>query len=198
MTALERFDQFYALFRKTDLWKAMAMEKEGTAWHREANVAKHTDMLLEWYKDNLFNQRNDYQRTLTMTACLMHDIGKPPSKIRKERNGEMVNAYHGHELVSSRLWVDYASSEPAVKDLLMLSDDDVSFIALMIEHHVPFAIAKAAKRRALKDAFMSRRGDAGHRAWLDLLLSDQHGRVSDDQVEKLKKVDEWMQAWSEV
>lgn len=198
MTAIERFEKFYALFRQTDIWKAMAMEREGTSWHREANVGKHTDMLLEWYRSNLFYHRNDYQRILTLTACLMHDIGKPPSKIKKERNGEIVNAYHGHELVSARMWVDYASSTPEVKSLLMLSDDDISFIALMIEHHVPFAMTKANKRKALKDSFMTRRGAQGHRAWLDLLLSDQHGRISDDQAEKLKKVDEWMKEWEKV
>lgn len=196
MSAFERFEKFYAHFRKTELWKAMAMEKEGTAWHREANVGKHTDMLLEWYKTNLASQRNEYQRILTMTACLMHDVGKPPSKIRKERNGEIVNAYHGHELVSARIWTNYAVTEPKVKDLLMLSSDDISFIALMIEHHVPFAIEKAAKRKALKASFMERRGEQGHRAWLDLLLSDQHGRISDDQATKLKAVDQWMHGWT--
>lgn len=198
MTAIERFDRFYANFRQTEMWKAMVLEREGTSWHREANVGKHTDMLLEWYRSNLLDHRNEYQRILTLTACLMHDVGKPPSRIKKERNGEIVNAYHGHELISSRMWVNYASSTPEVKSLLMLSDDDISFIALMIEHHVPFAIAKANKRKALKDSFMTRRGEQGHRAWLDLLLSDQHGRISDDQVEKLKKVDEWMTEWEKV
>ena len=40
-----------------------------------------------------------------------------------------------------------------------------------------------------------RLGDEGIRAFLDMLLSDQHGRISDNQSENLLSVDSWMKKW---
>lgn len=196
--AVARFEQFAANFKTTKLWQAMAATKEDSPWHREANVGVHTDMLLRWYMDNLAIHRSDRQRVLTMVACLFHDVGKPPSEIQKhsEERGD-YRAYHGHEQVSARIWVDYAVRNFAeVKELLQLDMQDVANISLMIENHVPFDLKKGDKRRALKQAFFSRMGESGHRAWLDLLLSDQHGRISDGQAEKLAAVEQWMHGWS--
>lgn len=197
-SAKERFEAFKGQFVKTDMWRAMQLERENSPWHREENVAVHTNMLLRWYDENLASNRNSWQQIVTRTACLMHDIGKPPSRItkRSEERGT-YNAYHGHELVSARMWINYASGEgkEAVRSILCLSKEEVSFIAYMLEHHVPFAIAKVEKRKALKTGFYHRIGDEGHRAWLDLLLSDQHGRISDGQATKLKAVEDWMYHW---
>jgi hypothetical protein len=69
---------------------------------------------------------------------------------------------------------------------------------MMLEHHVPFGLKDKRKRQDLKQAFFTRMGEAGHRAWIDLLLSDQHGRISDGQAEKLAAVDVWMKEWEQV
>lgn len=199
MNMINRFNVFFDAFVKTDMWIAMLNTREDSPWHREANVAEHTRMCLEWYERNLSNKRNDHQRMLTRVALTFHDVGKPPSQIVKfsEERGE-YRAYHGHEQVSARMWVDFALSNPDVRDLLHLTADDVSNIAFMIEHHVPFATKDPKKRKALKDTLINRVGESGHRAWLDFLHCDQHGRISDNQQEKLAAVATWMNEWETV
>lgn len=196
MTTAERFEVFRKKFIRTDIWKAMMLEHEGSPWHRESNVAVHSDMLLSWYRDNLAGSRTEFQRMLTMVACLFHDVAKPPSRIVKtnEERGE-YRAYHGHELMSSRMWVDYATDNLDVKDILLFTKDDIAFVALMLEHHVPFSLKKVQKLMAMKAAFYNRFGEAGHRAWLDLLLSDNHGRISDNHSDKLIALDLWISNW---
>lgn len=194
--ALAAFSVFFENFRKTEYWRAMQNTREDSPWHREANVAVHTQMLLDWYMTNMAQHRNDSQRVLSLVACLFHDVGKPPAQVVKhsEERGE-YRAYHGHEQLSARMWVDYAMSNPNEVEALRFTMMDVSNVALMVEHHVPFATKDTKKRQALKTAFMTRMGEAGHRAWLDFLLSDQHGRTSDDQATKLAAVDVWMKDW---
>lgn len=196
----ERFDLFFSNFRQTGLWRAMVNTRENSPWHREANVSTHTEMLLSWYKDNLASNRSDHQRMLTMVACLFHDVGKPIAEIVKHsaERGE-YRAYHGHEQISARVWADYALVHHSqVREILGFSAADVANISLMLEHHVPFHLKDKRKRKDLKEAFIHRMGQAGHRAWLDLLLSDQHGRISDGQAEKLAAVDAWMKEWEQV
>lgn len=195
--AMKRFDQFFAQFKTTALWKNMELTVENSPWHREANVAVHTQMLVDWYMENLATHRNDRQRTLTLVSSLFHDVGKPPSEIQKhsEERGH-YRAYHGHEQISARVWVDYATQNMAmIKELLHFDLQDVANVAMMIEYHVPFDLKNKDKRKALKLAMVNRLGESGHRAWLDMLLSDQHGRISDGQAEKLEKVDLWMKEW---
>jgi hypothetical protein len=135
-----------------------------------------------------------------MVCCTMHDIGKPPAQVVKhsEERGE-YRAYHGHEQLSARLWVDYAMSNfDMIHETLRFDLDDISNVAFFVEHHVPFAMKDKRKRKILKDSIMIRTGEAGHRAWLDFLLSDQHGRISDGQVEKLAAVEVWMKDWETV
>lgn len=195
--AIKTFDSFYKEFRKTDLWKAMVNTREDSPWHREPNVGVHTQMLLDWYMRNLAHYRNETQQMFTLVGCLFHDTGKPPAEIIKHspERGE-YRAYHGHEQLSARIWTDYAMShKEQVFGDLKFNLSDITNVALMLEHHVPFALKDTKKRKALKTAFMQRMGADGHRAWLDMLLSDQHGRNSDNQAEKLAAVDVWMKDW---
>ena len=195
--AMQRFNAFANNFKETQLWMDMRLTVENSPWHREANVAVHTEMLDRWYLENLASNRNDKQRMLTRVACLYHDVGKPPSEIQKysEERGH-YRAYHGHEQISARIWVDYATQNMSmVETLLGFTLQDISNVAMMIEYHVPFDLKNKDKRKALKRAIMLRMGESGHQAWLDMLLSDQHGRISDGQAEKLAKVDEWMKEW---
>lgn len=199
-SSFDRFQKFFKDFKSTQLWVDMVNTREDSPWHREANVGVHTQMLLAWYNENLFNYRNEKQRMLTMVACLFHDVGKPPAQVVKESPERGVyRAYAGHEQLSARMWVDFAMANPEqVNHVLRFSLADVSNVAFMLEHHVPFGLKDKTKRANLKKSFMTRMGDAGHRAWLDLLMSDQHGRTSDGQAEKLAAVDVWMKEWSAV
>lgn len=199
MNILIQFDSFFDTFRKTDLWAQMIATYENSPWHREKSVAVHTQMLLDWYMENIFEFRNDKQRMLSMVACVFHDVAKPMAEIVKfsEERGE-YRAYHGHELLSARIWIDYAMTNMNLINALGLNIVDISNIALMLEHHVPFATKDAKKRKTLKYTFIQRMGLEGHQAWLDLLLSDQHGRISDSQEKKLADVAAWMIEWEQL
>ena len=197
MTAQEKFNKFFDTFKLTKLWKDMENTHEDSPWHRESSVAVHTQMLLDWYNTHYFSARNEHQQSLTMIACLMHDVGKPMAEVTKfsEERGT-YRAYHGHELLSARIWTDYALSAQRHHGFVIdFNLNDIANVALMVEHHVPFALKDKKKRAALKGAFMHRMGEEGHQAWLDLLNSDQHGRISDDQDKKLADVAVWMQEW---
>jgi hypothetical protein len=197
----EKFSSFLHEFRMTDLWRNMANTVEASPWHREANVAVHTDMLLDWYVKNILPRgRTENQQLLSLIACTMHDIGKPMAEVTKfsEERGT-YRSYAGHELLSARLWMDYSlSNAPYLKALFGFTLEDFSNIALMVEHHVPFGLKDKRKRANLKLAFLRRIGTDGHQAWIDMLLSDQHGRIADDQPQKLAAVAEWLEAWEQI
>lgn len=200
MNSTDRFEIFFKEFRSDPMWLAMEATVENSPWHRETNVAVHTAMLIEYYKSSLIVNRTEEQRMLTLLSCLFHDVGKPPSEVVKNspERGE-YRAYHGHELRSARMWVNYSlTNKDMIFNFLQLSLQDVSNIALMLEHHVPFALKDRKKRKSLKEALHIRMGKDGHQAWLDMLNSDQNGRISDDQAIKLAHVALWMKEWEEV
>lgn len=197
MTAFEKFKKFHEEFKDTDLWAAMERTVENSPWHREANVAVHTQMLLNYYEKNFLPHRSESQQTLSLLGCLFHDVGKPMAEITKysEERGE-YRAYHGHEQLSARLWVDYAlNNQKLVSEYFGFGLAQISNVALMIEYHVPFNLKDKFKRKNLKTALELRLGTDGHQAWLDMLMCDQHGRISDDQETKLAAVDKWMEEW---
>jgi hypothetical protein len=194
------FERFFAQFQLFQYWKDMENTHEDSPWHREASVAVHTDMLINWYFDHYYNERDDKQRMLTLVGCLFHDVGKPRAQIIKfsEERGE-YRAYHGHELISARMWTDFAmGNRDFVEGYTGFTLTDIANVALMIEYHVPFALKDKTKRRNLKTAFLTRMGKGGHQAWLDMLNCDQHGRISDDQEKKLADVALWMSEWEGV
>lgn len=196
-TAIKAFNVFFNQFEKTDLALAMKNTTENSPWHRESSVWCHTNMLLRWYSENLSNQRSDTQRMFTMVACLFHDTGKPAAKVDKhsEERGDYFS-FSGHEQLSARIWMDYALSNPSmIKDVLRFTQDDVANISLMLEYHVPWAMKDKRKRSALKESFMTRMGERGHQAYCDFLLSDQHGRHSDNKDNNIAEIDKWMKEW---
>lgn len=155
MTILEMFEAFAAEFKKTQLWVDMKIIYENSQWHREASVAVHTNMVIDWYIANLHDDRLDLQRMLTLMACLFHDVGKP-ANFREHGN------FHGHEQASAEIWRLYAIDNPQLMHTVALTDYDIETIALMIEHHVPFAIRRFQKRTNLKTLMWSRNGMLGH------------------------------------
>ena len=199
-SSFDRFQKFFKDFKSTQLWVDMVNTREDSPWHREANVGVHTQMLLDWYCTNRFEHRSERQRMLTMVGCLFHDVGKPPAQVVKESPERGVyRQYAGHEQLSARMWVDYAMSNmEVVTDVFHFNTSDVANVAFMLEYHVPFGLKNKTKREALKKSFMLRLGEDGHQAWLDMLMSDQHGRISDGQTEKLAAVDVWMKEWETV
>jgi hypothetical protein len=199
MSVRERFDEFYKGFRSTQLWVDMVNTRENSPWHREENTSVHTQMLLKWYDDNLFNYRTDEQRMLTMVGCLMHDIGKPMAQVVKESPEKGVyRSYAGHEQLSARMWVDFAMRNPDAMNALRFDMGDIANISFMLEYHVPWSLKDKTKRVNLKKAFVNRLGEEGHGAWLDMLLCDQHGRIADEQAKHLGEVDAWLIEWNKL
>ena len=196
----QEFESFFKIFRQTQMWRDMVNTREDSPWHREENVGRHTEMLIEWYNDNLASSRSNTMQNLSLVACLMHDIGKAPAQQVKfsEDKGE-YRSYAGHEAYSSRMWVDYAMQNyELVTNTFRFSMDDIMNIAMMIEYHLPFGLKDKVKRKNLKQAFLARMSEFGHQAWLDFIMSDQHGRIPDDPVPKLEEVDRWMKEWKEM
>ena len=195
-----QFEFFFKHFRQSQMWRDMVNTRENSPWHREENVGRHTEMLIEWYDSNLASSRNNTMQNLSLVACLFHDVGKPPAEQVKESADKGVyRSYTGHEAYSARMWVDYAMKNfDIISHTFRLSMDDVMNVAMMIEYHLPFALKDKTKRQNLKKAFIARMGEMGHQAWLDFIMSDQHGRIPDDPVPKLQEVDRWMKEWKEM
>lgn len=187
------------------LWRDMLAVREDSPWHREANVAEHTRMLLDWYQQNYASQRSEYQQFLSRVCCLFHDVGKPVARIEKhsEARGTYF-AYHGHELISANMFMDVAAKSKNIWMEALGCDSAnayasmVAGIAFMIEHHLPWELKRPEKRKALKNTIVYRVGEEGHQAWIDFLMCDQHGRISDDQEAKLQRVYEWRAGWDTV
>lgn len=196
----QQFEAFYKHFRQSQMWRDMVNTRENSPWHREENVGRHTEMLIEWYNSNLSDSRSDSMRNLTLVACLFHDVGKPPAQQVKfsEDKGE-YRSYAGHEAYSARMWVDYAMRNyEFITTTFRFTMNDIMNVAMMIEYHLPFGLKDKIKRKNLKQAFIYRMGERGHQAWLDFIMSDQHGRIPDDPVPKLQEVDRWMKEWKEM
>lgn len=191
------FNMLYNELLESDWGIAMQNTVEASPWHREANVWVHTDMLLDHYEKNYADKRSAKQQLWSKIGCLFHDVGKPPARIEKysEARGTYF-AYHGHEQISARMWVDFAARNYVrlgFKD--HLTPHDVAFISQMIHNHVPFDTKNFNKLQSIRSTITHYRGEEGHQAWMDMLNCDQHGRISDDQEAKLARVAEWFESY---
>src|SRR5690606_13123398 len=81
-------------------------------------------------------------------AVAFHDVGKPDSEeVKHSEERGTYRKYAGHEIISARLWEDYA-----VKNFNMLQsmfpefDENMILVtAWIIEYHLPFSIKKPQK-----------------------------------------------------
>jgi predicted kinase len=178
------------------LFQRMEGTVEDSPWHREANVLVHTDMVVDQYvrmvdaecysahTDSIIPwSKEDY---LGAIAAAFHDTGKPASEIKKwsEARGD-YRAYHGHELLSARIFETYAAER-----FPMLSGDDIAMVSFIIEHHMPWNVEDKEKRRQLA---LTANRYGGAEIFARHLLADQCGRFSDDQEAKVKRADEWVE-----
>jgi hypothetical protein len=199
---------FDDVFSKSKEWVAMENNVENSRWHREANTAVHTLMMIDWYEKNRSHIRDDRQQIFTELAILFHDIGKPVARVEKysEERGT-YGSFADHERISARMFEHYMTMNNCVyRNMLGLSNNDVYAIAFMIENHLPYKLAADAKRLAVQ---LRRRGmkttivkfvDETDKSYsmnifYDLLAADQNGRLSDNSEQELKEVDEWIAAF---
>lgn len=185
----QRFIHWYfEEFQQSDLYAAMAATVEDSPWHRERNVGVHTDMVVAQYL-----ARNTDFDVRGAIGCAFHDVGKPPAEIIKFREDRgQYRAYHGHELVSARMWEDWAVQNwPFLRDTFELEPRDIYTIGWMIEHHVPWATKKDAKLDAFAATAFETLGHSS--AWTDMLMADQTGRISDSSHQRMAEAEVWIE-----
>ena len=180
---------YFNEFHLTDLYQSMVETVEGSPYHREVNVGIHTDMVVAQYIGRTYTMW-DMATLCGAFAAAFHDVGKPDAceeKFKPERGH--YKGFGGHELISARLWEDFAVREWTRLEEFGLQIEDVYRIGWMVEHHLPWAIKKAEKRHAMAQTLH----ETGLQiAFVDLLIADTWGRISDDGPEKKAKVNKWI------
>ena len=178
------------LFKTSYLYEQMERTVEDSLWHRERNVAVHTDMVVSQYLSRC--NVNGLFSIVGALACTFHDVGKPNSMTQKFREDRgTYNAFNGHEQVSARLWEHYAVANwKNLVDAFGLVPHDIYKVAVMIEHHVPWGMRDKKKLDAV---ILTQLSNTWKDVYSDVLLSDTYGRISDDAEEKQEKSRRWVQ-----
>lgn len=175
-------------FKQTKLFKDMTNTVENSPWHREANVGVHTDMVVAEYMKRSPStwSKADF---IGGIQCAIHDIGKPVCEEEKERSdGTVYRRYHGHELMSQRMFINYVLSKDGAELRSYLDDMDIFNIGFISQHHLPYQLGSDKLRNirqhlnyfGLEDIFIR------------CVESDTYGRISDDAEEKYNKLNEWI------
>ncbi len=177
-------------FKTDPLYKTMEGTVEASPWHRERNVAIHTDMVVSEYIS--WAEKGWSNETLIgAVACAFHDTGKPAARVVKYKpeRGE-YNSFGGHEIISARLWEDYAIRNiERIFELFGYRDLRLVYqVGFVIEHHMPYEqpsdkvqnMATTAVQLFTESVFQNH------------LTADTHGRVADDHEDKIAKVDAWI------
>jgi predicted kinase len=196
---LTKFKKFLEEFKESKLWQNMETTVENSPWHREANVAVHTQMILDHYEQNFIESRTPRQQAITLLSILFHDTGKPAARTQKtsETRGTYFG-FGGHEAISARIWEDYAIENwnkwKQLKNTFGLVDTDIYVIAWIIENHLPhnfkstddFANIAAQLRSAPFE------GGALAESYFDQIICDQAGRIADNQEKNMAEVVEFV------
>ena len=188
---LNKFVNWYhEYFRNSLLYRNMESTVEGSPWHRERNVGVHTDMVVAQYLAQVPVDAWTIETLCGALACTFHDVGKPSAEeVRfKPERGE-YRAYSGHEVVSARMWEEFAVTQwHVLKELsgLEFTPFHIYSVAWMIEHHLPYGVKKADKLDRFHRTAQVVSG--GGSAFTDVLTADGFGRISDDADTKRQNV----------
>ena len=191
MSLRNKFIAWYNDEFKTDpLYKKMEQTVEGSSWHRERNVAIHTDMVVSEYI-SWADKEWTTETLVGAVACAFHDTGKPSARVEKYKPERgKYNSFGGHEIISARLWEDYACRNTERMWALFEKREIrlIYEIGFVIEHHMPYEvaaykivdIARTASKLFASPVFQTH------------LTADTHGRLADDHADKIKRVDAWI------
>jgi predicted kinase len=185
------YQQYIEHFKQTPAWAGLVATVEASPWHREENVAVHTEMALDWYATNLAPLRTPQQNKITSIALLFHDTGKPAAEevLEKKDGSGTYRRYAGHEQDSAVTFTETWLTDPFLQQLL--TPDEARQVRWIIEHHLPFGYKDKVKVSALRTAVAhTLRED--EECFYDHLQSDAFGRISDGMEEKLKAVADWI------
>jgi len=207
MNTIQFFNDFSLKVMATPHWKVMESTVEGTHWHREDNVAVHTIMCINEYFRLFSDKRSDREQMIALIAILFHDFGKPEAEETKERKNEdgtpsgvTYHSYAGHEPISANEMISFFCEHDDLREEFFAQGygwNDLRSIKFMIEHHLPYALEKPAKRIALRAAVAHTLG-ADEVCFYDMLVSDCYGRISDDHDAKKAKVHEWIKDFTAI
>lgn len=192
--------EYIEAFKAGPQWAEMQETVEDSPWHREANVAVHTQMVMDQYITRFAPYRSDAANRIALIALLFHDIGKPDAEEELPReDGTLYRRYAGHEPLSANGFIQAYMTDKNLQDLLSVKQ--AAAVRWIIEHHLPYAYKDSYKRRALKTAtieFLSEAGDIELQTFYDCLRSDAAGRISDDHAQKLANVEEWIEGFDKL
>jgi len=181
-------------FKKSSLFEAMNNTIEDSPWHREKNVATHTNMVVAEYckLSNQFVTQRDW--VIGAFASAFHDTGKPSAEETVESAERGVyRRYGGHELISSRIWEDWAATNwYMLRENFNMSAPDIYAVGWLIQNHLPYSVAKSHKVNRIKQTacFLTTPGNINLLA--ACLEADSRGRISDDHEMKIAKTMDWI------
>ncbi len=186
---------FIEHFKTTPYWASMKATVEGSHWHREANVAVHTEMSLDQYQRNFAGKLSDTDDKIAMLAILFHDVGKPSAEEeveKKDGSGDKYRRYTGHEQDSSVAFSECYVRMPELRALL--NPQEARAIRWIIEHHLPYQYKDKEKRRGLAVGTVEalRHAKVHYETFFNCIWSDAAGRISDDHEQKMRDVDAWI------
>lgn len=195
MCTVQKFDQFLAQFKQTSHWQTMQATVENSQWHREENVAVHTEMVMQQYRDRFMDSHTEVENVIALTALLFHDTGKPEAEEvleKKDGSGATYRRYAGHEQNSAVTFQECYLQMPELRQLL--STYAARAVRWIIEHHLPYGYKDKQKRQGLAIATKMALAEAGasYSLFFDCLRSDAAGRISDGHAEKLQAVEDWI------
>jgi predicted kinase len=195
MYSIKEFDAFFEKFKTTQHWQQMLNTVEDSPWHREANVAVHTEMVMQQFRDRFMHLHTEAEAIIGLTALLFHDTGKPSAEEvleKKDGSGDKYRRYAGHEQDSAVTFQECYMSMPELQ--AMLPTYAARAVRWIIEHHLPYGLKDKQKRQGLAAATFAALADAGasYSLFFDCLRSDAAGRISDDHEQKLQAVEDWI------
>jgi predicted kinase len=214
LSVLDKIAQFRATFAATHYWEDMRLTVENSPWHREENVAVHTDMVVDQFLNRVKTGNHDWEHIQTcfddtgfvgsdkavatvFLALLFHDTGKPIAKEWNEspERGRYAR-FGGHEQVSARIWEHYVTTNwSQMTKLFDLKPIDIYRIGWMIENHLSYDL-KDAKLDTLVDTIINLfqfDPDFGNTtAFFEMVRADAWGRISDDHDSKKAKSLDWI------
>ena len=115
---------YIANFNTTPAWAQMMATVEASPWHREANVAVHTEMVLKEYVTNFAPHRSDDQNKIALLALLFHDTGKPAAEetLEKKDGSGTYRRYAGHEQDSAITFTECWLSDPVLRSFVTVDE----------------------------------------------------------------------------
>lgn len=186
---------FIAFFKTTEYWAVMQRTIENSPWHREANVAVHTEMSMHEYVGQFSSGRTEQEQKLALLILLFHDTGKPAAEEvldKKDGSGDKYRRYAGHEQDSAVTFTECYVTMPMLRELL--TPMEARAVRWSIEHHLPYGVKDKVKRLGLRNGTFLTYSEIGlsDETFFDCLRSDGLGRISDDHPTKTQAVEDWI------